>query len=868
MRQIYTNRTLGQSKIKSQLIIFASSLSVALAQFTFVSQPAEAAVVSLGSGDCIQQADSLTGAVVREGNYCLVAIKGPAVFTGTSGTWTVPNGVNQIEYLLVGGGGAGGFSGGGGAGGFFETSSPVAAAAGTQISVAVGAGGATGSRPNAANNGSQTTFGVVSVGGGGGGDVLASEAIALSTVARATGHEGSGGGAMATNFTVISGNQSGNAGNSSLTPKATVQGQSAGATGNVNQSRNAGGSALQIFTSATVSTVTKYGSFIGGGGGGGAGAPGGDEYWSNSVTDICNAASGKKICFAPGNGGDGLPSGLIGQSASQTALGIGQYVSGRTYFAGGGGGKFNFDSATFASAYYGTFSYNLSGSGGKGGGGLAADGAANTGGGGAGLGKAGGSGVVLIRYVIPQVSNLTSIAASATEINLGWTPPTGTETITGYKIEKSLQGANNWTTSTTIPDLIATAGSSTKVTGLSANTNYDFRVTPKFASGEGIKSSIGTTSTNRNVQIVSWSPTNIVLTNSDSPITPSALARTDGDGTISYGIQNTGTTNCAVNSATGVLTFTAAGTCVVRASASQTSTYASGYTDVTFTVTTPSAVTAPSTTPANTATPTPTPSPTKKAAVKKKTTNPAKKSTTPTTAPQIPMNSLQPSATPKPSASKTSVPMNSQSPSTTPIAPKSEFKQLSAAPYPGAGIDVPDSGKIIATLNSVPIGSMITTTAIDTKVALTENQAVVIFTQSEIGESLPLNGNGVIQVEDNSKVFTEVTGFAPNTPVEVWVFSYPTRLGGGYTNETGDFTGQFALSNALPAGDHTLQLNGLDASGKIISVAIGINKQSKTNPIGVADSRELSAVEQAGAVAFGILIFTILLLAFRRRRSN
>ena len=84
-------------------------------------------------------------------------------------------------------------------------------------------------------------------------------------------------------------------------------------------------------------------------------------------------------------------------------------------------------------------------------------------------------------------------------------------------------------------------------------------------------------------QTVTWSPTT-ALTTAQSPITP-LVASSSGDGAITYAVQSAGATGCAINSSTRVLTFTAAGSCVVRATAATTSNYLTGYIDVTFTVT-------------------------------------------------------------------------------------------------------------------------------------------------------------------------------------------------------------------------------------------------------------------------------------------
>jgi hypothetical protein len=84
-------------------------------------------------------------------------------------------------------------------------------------------------------------------------------------------------------------------------------------------------------------------------------------------------------------------------------------------------------------------------------------------------------------------------------------------------------------------------------------------------------------------QTVTWSPTT-ALTTTASPATPSSLASALDSATITYSVTNAGATGCAVNSSTAVLTFTTAGSCIVRASAQATSNYAAATRDVTFVI--------------------------------------------------------------------------------------------------------------------------------------------------------------------------------------------------------------------------------------------------------------------------------------------
>jgi hypothetical protein len=98
------------------------------------------------------------------------------------------------------------------------------------------------------------------------------------------------------------------------------------------------------------------------------------------------------------------------------------------------------------------------------------------------------------------------------------------------------------------------------------------------------------TFTARATQVITWTPSNLTALTTDATLTPDVLAGSnDLAGTISYSVQNAGTTGCTVNSTTGVIAFNAAGTCTIRASAQSTANSAAGFTDVSFVISAPPA---------------------------------------------------------------------------------------------------------------------------------------------------------------------------------------------------------------------------------------------------------------------------------------
>ena len=96
-------------------------------------------------------------------------------FTNTGSTsWTVPQSVTSIEYLVVGGGGGGGsWVGAGGGGGGFRSGSLTGLTPGSSLGVVVGAGGNGSARVSNSTscsvNGNSSTLSTVTASGGGGG---------------------------------------------------------------------------------------------------------------------------------------------------------------------------------------------------------------------------------------------------------------------------------------------------------------------------------------------------------------------------------------------------------------------------------------------------------------------------------------------------------------------------------------------------------------------------------------------------------------------------------------------------------------------------------------------------------------------------
>lgn len=130
------------------------------------------------------------------------------------------------------------------------------------------------------------------------------------------------------------------------------------------------------------------------------------------------------------------------------------------------------------------------------------------------------------------------------------------------------------------------SGSNPPVISVSAPGDCVVRATAAATSTEAIafKDVLFNFTTPLAAQTVTWAPTNTQALANTSSLTPNALATSSGTGSMTYSVQNAGTTNCSVNPSTAVITYSAAGTCVVRATAAANGSFASGFAETSFVI--------------------------------------------------------------------------------------------------------------------------------------------------------------------------------------------------------------------------------------------------------------------------------------------
>ena len=152
--------------------------------------------------------------------------------------------------------------------------------------------------------------------------------------------------------------------------------------------------------------------------------------------------------------------------------------------------------------------------------------------------------------------------------------------------------------------------------------------------------------------------------------------------------------------------------------------------------------------------------------------------------------------------------------------------------------------------------------------------------QAKDGDAaIEVSDSGRIQIAQSNLVEAQGNGLAPNTEFAVYMFSEPTLLGIGRTNDKGEFFVSFILENELPLGNHTLQVNGLMVDGRTSSVSLPVTVVDKAV---VAESGLATDLKDSGAqspfLPFELLPFMGLfvlisglwwiLAAMRRRKKD
>jgi hypothetical protein len=124
----------------------------------------------------------------------------------------------------------------------------------------------------------------------------------------------------------------------------------------------------------------------------------------------------------------------------------------------------------------------------------------------------------------------------------------------------------------------------------------------------------------------------------------------------------------------------------------------------------------------------------------------------------------------------------------------------------------------------------------------------------------------IVRMEQSSVASASGEGFQPGTTASVWMFSDPTLMATVLVSEDGSFTTDFLVDpQFLPAGEHTLQIQGVGEDGFIKAANLGVLVEEPV--VLTSDSASGLLWWVVGAFMVALLLLVIVVVARRKRSS-
>ena len=172
-------------------------------------------------------------------------------------------------------------------------------------------------------------------------------------------------------------------------------------------------------------------------------------------------------------------------------------------------------------------------------------------------------------------------------------------------------------------------------------------------------------------------------------------------------------------------------------------------------------------------------------------------------------------------ASGSRAPVVTQPPVTTSVATATTTTST-VPPGPGESVPQLDPGEAFVSRDGAS-GSFEISRQDNTLIVTSADVTAVLAVKDASGAVLPLDGDGSIRIKDaTSLVSVQVSGFAPSSDVETWIYSKGTLVGTASVNAAGRASANYPVPAGLPGGRHRIVMAGTAADGTDLTIAVGI----------------------------------------------
>jgi hypothetical protein len=165
------------------------------------------------------------------------------------------------------------------------------------------------------------------------------------------------------------------------------------------------------------------------------------------------------------------------------------------------------------------------------------------------------------------------------------------------------------------------------------------------------------------------------------------------------------------------------------------------------------------------------------------------------------------------------------------------------APRPGAGIREVNPGEFAGVIGGQEVVVQ-TLSSTSTQVVLQIPGEIDLVVESYVPTAIAqatASGDSRIRVLREGVVALQGEGLAPNSLVDVTIFSEPTKLGVVTTDSEGVFSAELVVPASVPAGPHTIKLDGVTSDGELFTVVVGVDVLNPRHIDGLGGATGLSA---------------------------
>ena len=175
-------------------------------------------------------------------------------------------------------------------------------------------------------------------------------------------------------------------------------------------------------------------------------------------------------------------------------------------------------------------------------------------------------------------------------------------------------------------------------------------------------------------------------------------------------------------------------------------------------------------------------------------------------------------------------------------------------------VDKVDAGQSAVQVDGVKTDAVVTRSN-NQMVVTAGSLSATLSGLDKTGNRAALDSNGVVHLAVGDVIKISLGGFKPESIVEVWLFSTPTKLGTAEVGSDGKMSGEYKLPFGTKSGSHRVVVTAKLPNGKPTTFTLGIlvGDISTTSTL----TRVLIAIPISLAIGFGFLLPT----RIRRRRK-